>query len=254
MKKIILAIGLFTGLSFAATAQSNADQLKKCIQLATLGQCKEALGIVQGLLKQDSNNISYLEYNSYLLAKVWHDKEVDESQSTPYYNTALYLAKKALKKDSGDAEAHYAYAFVVGSLNEFASHKQQIANAKIMKDEIDKCLKKDPGHSGAYHLLGRWCRRLAEFSGVEKFAVKALYGASLPEATYQDAVNAFEKAVVYSPDYLIHQYELANTYYEMDKYSDAKIWLQKIIGNTTYKGDDAQNVKDKAKKLLAKMD
>jgi len=53
---------------------------------------------------------------------------------------------------------------------------------------------------------------------------------------------------------LIHQYELANTYYEMDKYSDAKIWLQKIIGNTTYKGDDAQNVKDKAKKLLAKMD
>jgi tetratricopeptide (TPR) repeat protein len=205
------------------------------------------------LLKKDSSNVQYVEYTSFSLAKVWHDKEVGEDQSMPYYNKALYLAKKALKLDSNSAEAHYAYAFTIGVINEYASNKQQIANAKVMKDEIDKCLKLNPHHDGAYHLLGRWSRRMAEFNGVEKFAVKTLYGATLPEATYQDAANAFEKAYVYAPDYLLHQYELAYTYYEMNKYADAKTWLNQIINNTTYKGDDAQVVKDRSKKLLDKM-
>ena len=253
MKKTSILLFLLAGLSLSTIGQNNADELKKSVQLAGLGQCTEALTIIQSLLKQDSNNVKYLEYNSYILAKVWHDKELSESETMPYYNKALYMAKKALKIDSSDAESHYAYAFTVGIINEFASHKQQIANAKIMKDEIDKCLKLNPHHSGAYHLLGRWCRRLAEFNGVEKFAVKTMYGATLPEASYQDAVNAFEKAILYSPDYLIHMYELGYTYYEMDKYADAKVWLQQAINNTTYKGDDSQHVKDKCKKLLDKM-
>lgn len=253
MKKTTTVIlALFTGL--CAMAQSNADLMKQGLTLRNAGRSKEALVIFQGLLKQDSNNVAYVEYTSYLIAKVWHDKtDIDASTAAPYYNQALYLAKKAVKLDSNSAEAHYAFAFAVGVINETASNKQQIANAKIMKDQIDACLKRNPHHGGAYHLLGRWCRRLAEFNGVEKFAVKTLYGATLPEATYKDAADAFEKAIVYEPDWLIHYYELAYTYYEMDKYADAKVWLNQAISNTTFKGDDAQDVKDKCKKLLAKL-
>ncbi len=253
MKKIFFALTVL-GFSTTLIAQTNADLMKKALVMRNAGLSKDALAIFQGLLKQDSANINYLQYTSYLIAKVWHDKtDVDASVCAPYYNQALYLAKKALKVDSTSGEANYAYAFAVGVINETASNKQQIANAKIMKDHIDKCLKVIPHHGGAYHLLGRWCRRLAEFNGVEKFAVKTLYGATLPDATFKDAADAFEKAIVAEPDWLIHYYELAYTYYEMDKYADAKVWLNQAMANTTFKGDDAQDVKDKCKKLLAKL-
>jgi tetratricopeptide (TPR) repeat protein len=237
----------------SAIGQSNADLLKKGLYLRSAGKCKDALAIFQPLLQKDSNNVAYLQYTANLLAKVWHDKEVDENECTPYYIKAIYLAKKAIKIDSTSAEAHYAYAFAVGVLNEYASHKQQIANGKLMKDEIDKCLKLNPNHAGAYHLLGRWSRRMAEFNGFEKLMVKTLYGASLPEATYKDAADAFQKAIVYEPEYLVHQYELAYTYHEMDKDVDAQVWLQHAINDVSYKGDDADNVKDKCRKLLAKI-
>jgi tetratricopeptide (TPR) repeat protein len=252
LKKITI---ILTSVAFCLSAlgQDNADLLKKGLELRKTGKSNEALVIFQSLLKQDSSNINYLQYTSYLIAKVWHDKELDESACVPYYNQAVYLAKKAIKIDSTSAEAHYAYAFSVGVLNEYASHKQQIANGKLMKDEIDKCLKLNPHHGGAYHLLGRWSRRMAEFNGFEKFMVKTIYGATLPEATYKDAVDAFQNAILYEPDHLIHQYELAFTYHEMDKDADAKIWLQRAINDTSYKGDDADNVKEKCRKLLEKL-
>lgn len=210
---------------------------------------KDALPVFQGLLKSDSSNVNYLAYTAYLYAKVWHDQSTDEDKNAPYYNKALYLAKKAVKTDSNNAEAHYAYAFAVGVINENASHKQQIANAKLMKTEIDKCLKLNPHHAGAYHILGRWYERLAELNGLERFAMKTFYGSSLPEATYQDAEGAFEKAFLYDPDYILHQYELAVLYHKMDKNADAKVWLQKAI-QANYTGDDAADTKAKCQKLL----
>ena len=213
---------------------------------------KDALPIFESLLKQDSTNLNYLQYTSYLYAKVWHDNSTDEDKSVPYYNKAYYLAKKAISKDSNSDEAHYALAFAIGVLNENAGHKQQIANAKTMKIEIDKCLKLNPHHAGAYHLLGRWYERLAELNGLERFAMKTFYGSSLPEATYADAQGAFEKAYIYEPDYILHQYELAVVYHKMDKDADAKIWLQKAL-QATYTGDDATDTKAKCQKLLDKI-
>ncbi len=246
-KVLILSLLLSAGIVFG---QSTGELYQKGMQLRAERHYKDALPIFEGLLKGDSTNINYVQYTSYLYAKVWHDEAPDADKSAIYYNKAYYLAKKAIKMDSNSAEAHYALAFAIGVLNENASHKQQIANAKTMKIEIDKCLALSPHHAGAYHLLGRWYRRLAELGSLERFAMKTFYGSSLPEATNQDAANAFEKAFLYEPDYILHQYELAVTYHKMGKDADAKIWLQKAI-NATYTGDDAADTKDKCKKLLS---
>jgi tetratricopeptide (TPR) repeat protein len=253
LRKIALVLGYIICSISLAIGQSNSDLVKKGIELRSSGKYTDALAIFQPLLQKDSSNVVYLQYTSYLLGKVWHEKELDENECLPYYYRAEYLAKKAIKIDSNSAEAHYAYAFALGIINEYASHKQQIANGKTMKDEIDKCLRLNPHHAGAYHLLGRWSRRMAEFNGFEKLMVKTLYGATLPEATYKDAADAFQKAIVYEPDYLLHQYELAYTYHEMDKDVDAQVWLQHAINDVSYKGDDANNVKDKCRKLLQKI-
>lgn len=140
-------------------------------------------------------------------------------------------------------------AFVIGVINENASTKEQIANASKMKKEIDKCLALDSHNAGAYHLLGRWYRRLAELNGLERLAMKAFYGSNLPEATYEDALKAFENAYVIEPDYILHQYEIAYTYHEMGKDIDAKIWISKAL-HANYTGDDAKDTRQKCNDLL----
>jgi tetratricopeptide (TPR) repeat protein len=161
-----------------------------------------------------------------------------------------YLAKKSLKLDTNNPESHYAYAFSIAVISENASHKQQISIAGIMKTELDKTLKLNPHHAGAYHLLGRWFDKLASFSSIEKLAVKVLYGATLPEGTYAQATAAYEKAILYEPDYILHQYELAKIYHKMHKDADAEVWLNNAI-KSTYAGDDANKVKDECRKLLS---
>ena len=216
------------------------------------GQFHSALAIFKLLLSKDSNNTAYLDYTAVLTCKTLHDDTKPDNPPIDQYKHMEYLAKKSLKLDTTNAESHYAYAFAIGVISEYASHKQQIAIAGIMKTELDKTLKLNPHHAGAYHLLGRWFSKLAEFNSMEKLAVKVLYGTSLPEGTFAEAAAAYEKAVLYEPDYILHQYELALTYHKMGKDADAKVWLQNAL-KSAYAGDDAQQVKDHCSKLLGEL-
>jgi regulator of microtubule dynamics protein 3 len=251
--KIVATV--FVLLSFISVngySQSNADLYKTAVSMRSKGQFHNALAIFKMLLSRDSTNTAYLDYTAVLTCKTLHDDSKPDNPPIDAYKHCEYLALKSLKLDSNNAESHYAYAFAIGVISEYASHKQQIAIAGVMKHELDKCLKLNPHHAGAYHLLGRWYSKLAEFNAMEKLAVKVLYGTSLPEGTFAEAAAAYEKAVVYEPDYILHQYELAVTYHKMGKDADAKVWLQNAI-NSTYAGDDAQQVKASCRKLLAQL-
>ncbi len=246
-KYLVWAFSLIASFGYS---QGTAQLFQTGLKYEAQYHFKDALPVFESLLKSDSGDTRYLSNCAYLYAKVWHDQTTaTDEERTAAYNIALYLAKKAIKADSNNAEAHYATAFAIGVLNENAGSKEQIANAKAMKTEIDKCLKSDPRHAGAYHLLGRWYRRLAELNGFERFAMKTFYGTSLPQATLQDAINAFEHAYIYQPGYILHQYEMAFTYHEMGKDADAKIWLNMAI-KADYAGDDAADTKIKCRKLL----
>jgi regulator of microtubule dynamics protein 3 len=231
-------------------SQNNADLYKTAVNLRTKGQFHSALAIFKLLLSRDSTNTAYLDYTAVLTCKTLHDDAKPDNPPLDQYRHCEYLAKKSLKLDSNNAESHYAYAFAIAVISEYASHKQQITIAGIMKQELDKTLKLNPHHAGAYHLLGRWFDKLASFNSVEKLAVKVLYGATLPEGTYAQAAAAYEKAILYEPDYILHQYELAVIYHKMGKDAEAKVWLQNAI-NSTYAGDDAEQVKTNCRKLLA---
>lgn len=251
--KIFLSgVIVLSSLSGFSQTASNDDLFKTAVMLRTKGQYHNSLAIFKLLLSRDSNNASYLDYVSSLTCKTLHDDSKPDNPPIDAYKHCEYLAKKAIKLDSNNPESHYAYAFTIGVISEYASHKQQIDIAGIMKQELDKCLKLNPHHAGAYHLLGRWFDKLASFNSVEKMAVKVLYGATLPEGTYAQAAAAYEKSVVYEPDYPLHKYELASTYHKMGKDADAKLWLQNAI-NSPYAGDDAAHVKASCQKLLAQL-
>lgn len=251
MKKIAtFALLLITCLS--AAAQSNDDLYAKAFKLKTEYKYKDAFPLFQALCKADSNNVNYVQYASYCYSKYGYYYVVAEAEKMKYYKTAEYLAKKAIKLSETSADAHYAYAMALGRINENASSKQKIANAKLIKAQVDRAIALNPKLAGAYHILGRWHRTIAGFSAIEKAMINSFFGGVPPGGSYDDAIKAFMAAIAIEPKYMNHQYELAETYYEMGKEVEAKLWAKKALEITPTNDDDIKAKKD-CEALLKKL-
>jgi tetratricopeptide (TPR) repeat protein len=248
MKKLFIAAAL---ICTSAIAQTNDEQYQKAYKLKLEFKYKEAFPLFQTLLKSDSNNVNYVQCASYCYSK-YGFYYTPEAEKMKYYKTAEYLAIKAIKLKEASADAHFAYAMALGRINENASNKQKIANAKLIKSEVDRAIALNPRLAGAYHILGRWNRTIASFNGVEKIMINSFFGGVPPGGSYDDAVKAFMLAVSIEPKYMNHQYELAETYHEMGKDADAKVWAQNALKITPSNDDDIK-AKTDCEALLKKL-
>ena len=251
MKKLI-AILFVIITSLSIVAQTNEEQYAKALKLKVEFKYKEAFPLFQVLLKADSSNVNYLQCASYCYSKYGYYYVPAEAEKMKYYKTAEYLAKKAIKGNEASADAHYAYAMALGRINENASSKQKIANAKLIKAQCDRAIALNPKLSGAYHILGRWHRTIAGFNAIEKAMINSFFGGVPPGGSYDDAVKSFMTAISLEPKYMNHQYELAQTYYEMGKTVEAKLWAKKALEIIPSNEDDIKAKKD-CEELLKKL-
>ena len=251
MKKITFVF-LLTVTAISTHAQSMQELYDKAYKLKTEYRYKEAFPLFQALVKLDSNNANYLQYASYCYSKFGYYYAAEKDKQT-YYKTAGYLARKSLKINEASADAHYAYAMALGRINENASSKQKIANAKLIKSECDRAIALNPKLAGAYHILGRWHRTIAGFNSFEKAMINSFFGGVPPGGSYEDAIKSFMTAISLEPKYMNHQYELAETYYEMGKEVEAKLWAKKALEITPSNDDDVKAKKD-CEALLKKLE
>lgn len=254
-KNIILILIFSTVIRFGSLAQTYDDMYHKALNYRDNFKYVEALAYFQVLLKTDSANLSYLTNTSLLLSKVGY-LQPDEKKKFECFHVAEYLAKKAIATDTRNGSAHYAYALALARLNENAGTKQKVANAKLIKSEAETCLKYNPEHPGAYHVLGRWNRTVAGFGSIEKLAVNALYGGMPSGGSYDESIDAFKKAIKYEPNYILHYYELALSYLEKDGSKSgkesAKFYLKKLLTLPNQTPDDP-DTKRKSDALLKKL-
>ncbi|MCW3104393.1 MAG: hypothetical protein JWO09_2833 [Bacteroidetes bacterium] len=251
MKKIT-GIALIILSCFTVSVMAQNDELyNKAYKLKVEYKYKEAFPLFQTLLKSDSNNVNYLQYGSYCYSKYGY-YYAPEAEKMKYYKSAEWLALKAIKKNEASADAHYAYAMALGRINENASSKQKIANAKLIKAQVDRSIALNPKQAGAYHILGRWHRTIAGFNAIEKAMINSFFGGVPPGGSYEDAIKAFMTAIALEPKYMNHQYELAQTYYDMGKSVEAKLWAQKALEITPSNEDDIKAKKD-CEALLKKL-
>jgi tetratricopeptide (TPR) repeat protein len=233
--------------------QNTKDVFEKALTLKTENKYKEALPYFQALIKVDSSNIDFLSHGSQVYTRFGYLYMKSESEKQKYFQTGSYLAQKAIAKDDKNAEAHYAYALALGRINENASSKQKIANAKLIRKEVDRAIELNPKQAGAYHILGRWHATIAGFNGVEKVMINSFFGGVPPGGSYTDAIKCFQTAIGLEPKNMIHQFELANTYYAMGNKVNAKIWLDKAMALPIVSDDD-KITSDKCKELKKKLD
>jgi len=252
MKKnrfLLLPILLLSGALFS---QNTKDVYDKAIVLKNEFKYKEAMPYFQALIRVDSSNLDFLANGSQVYTRFGYLYMKSESEKQKYFHTGEYLAKKAIAKDEKNAEAHYAYALALGRINENESSKTKIANAKLIRKEVDRAIELNPKQAGAYHILGRWHATIAGFNAVEKAMINTFFGGVPPGGSYDDAVKCFQTAISLEPKNMIHQYELANTYYAMGKKDLAKTWLEKAMAIPVISDDDkitSEKCTDLKKKL-----
>ena len=254
MKHLKKIFYLFIFLCSNVIAQNDEQYILAC-KLQNESRFEESLAIFQKLLKADSSKAEYLYHTSFLLSKLGN-RQKDEAVRQEYFHRAEYFARKSISIAPDNAETHYTYVLALGRINEYASTKQKIANAKLIKSECDLGLKLNPKHSGIYHILGRWHRTIAGFNFIEKGMINAFFGGVPQGGSYKDAIDCFSKAVLLEPSYMLHQFELAQTYYERgegDDYILCKIWCKKVLAMSIVDEDD-RRTQEKAKALLKKVE
>lgn len=252
MKRSFFLFLLFSGNVFSQTPD---EQFRKAVKLKNESRFEESLAVFQQLLKNDSSRAEYLYNTSFLYSKLGN-RQKEESVRLSYFQIAEYMAKKSIAVDPNNAEGRYTYVLALGRMNENASSRQKISNGKLIKSECETGLKLNPRHSGIYHILGRWHRTVAGFNFVEKGMINAFYGGVPEGGSYKDAVECFSKAVLIDPGYMLHKFELAQTYYERgegDDYLLCKIWCKKVLEMTPVDSDD-RLTQERARKLLEKID
>ncbi|XP_033127762.1 regulator of microtubule dynamics protein 3-like [Anneissia japonica] len=171
--------------------------------------------------------------------------ETEEQKKLLYEGSEV--AKKALTYDNKSADAHKWFALLIGSLADFETTAQKIANGFLFKEHILKAIELRPTEAYLYNFYGRWCYEVAMLSWWEKRAAQAIYG-SLPESTIDEALSNFLKAEEIDPGfYNANALMIAKCYIQKREYTKVAGWLDKAI---SIGGETADELKARTEATL----
>jgi len=118
--------------------------------------------------------------------------------------------------------------------------------SKEIKKEADLAIKYNQNNDIAYHVLGRWNRKIANLSFIEKGFADLFLGGVPQGATNDEAIRNFKKAIEINPTYINHYLELGITYEMMDNDRQAIEAFKKCLDL------ELSSAKDKEHKDIAK--
>jgi tetratricopeptide (TPR) repeat protein len=166
------------------------------------------------------------------------------------FERALADAETAVKADTTSAQAHLALAIAEGRVALDAGTRERIKRSRAVRRHADRALALDSTLSAAYHVRGRWHYEVASLGFFERAIVNTVYG-GLPDASYESAVDDFERAIRYE-DAVVHHLELGRTYLKLDQREKARAELQAALALPNDNPDDP-GYKDQARKLLERI-
>ena len=200
---------------------------------------QEALALFQQAAQVDPNDaeivlrISQQYSNLIAVAK-------SPTQAGEYAKRSLDEAKQAVVLAPQNEKAHLALAVAYGRLTDFVDNRTKVEYSRQVKAEAGKALELDPGDDFAWHVLGRWNYAVATLNPVLKLIARFVYG-GMPDASLQEAVKDYTKAIDLAPQRVIHHHELARTYVALGDMDDArKEWQTEV----TLKPEDNEGVND----------
>lgn len=174
---------------------------------------------------QEAFNLDSLNYESnWKLSRAFVDigETMEGDERAEYFKDAEKYARQAVKIDSTGSKGHLQLAVALGRVALDAGAKERVRMSKEIKRQVDLAIKYDPKDDIAYHVLGRWNRKLANLSWIETTFANMFLGGIPDEATDENAVKCFKKAIELNPNHINHHLELGITYEMMGMEEEAR--------------------------------
>lgn len=240
---------IFLFLATVLLAQDNADSFIKKGDNAFGGfDNPTALENYKDAVKIDPNSYEANWKLSRAYVDVGEAIE-DEDKRAEYYRESEILARKAIEINPQGSDGHLYLSIALGRVALDAGAKQRIKMSKEIKKEADLAISYNQNNDIAYHVLGRWNRKIANLSFIEKGFADLFLGGVPEGATNEAAVENFKKAIEINPTYINHYLELGITYEMMDNEKLAIEAFQKCLELEMSAAKDNQH-KDIAKEHL----
>jgi tetratricopeptide (TPR) repeat protein len=225
-----LAVGALVGPAPSAAQSSTSaplpdSSLALVDTLRAQGDFREALSRMSNLRARHGDDVELLWRMSFTrvdIAKTLDAKNARQQQ----YEQALQLAEAALAADASNAHVHLAKAVVEGRMALDAGTQERVERSRLVKKHADRAIELDSTLDGAYHTRARWNREVSDLNFFERAVVKTVYG-GLPQASFQQAVRDFKRAIELSNE-RFHHLELGKTYVKMEEYDKAREQLQTV--------------------------
>ena len=177
------------------------------------------------------------------------EKLSDTKERRSYYEKGYEYAQKAVGINPDGSKGHLFLSIAIGRVALDAGAKERVQLSKEVKREVDKALAIDPQDDVAWHVLGRWHRRLSRLSWIEKNFANMFLGGVPKEASLENAVDCFQKAIQLNPSHINHHLELAITYEKMGKKDLAVAAYKKVLELPLRDADDEDHKKEAEERL-----
>lgn len=215
--------------SYATCASVPADELiKEANQLYKQYKDREALEKFQMVLLQQPSHYEAL-YKTSLLNTRMGLRYADETEKLEYLTAAKGYAEMALAANEEGADSHYAFALAVHNLSIVTGTKERILNIRLVKRHLEKALRLNPLHAGAWQLLGRWHYKVANFNVLEKAAAEVLINGVPRGASNEKAIEAIHQSITYDPRNISGYHDLAIIYRDMNMKAESVAVLQNAL-------------------------
>jgi len=199
MKKLVLSSFCVALLVNFALADETIDLLARGDSLMSVYEYQAAGETFGQAVALDSSSVeaNWKLANSLNLFAELQPKE----NQLDLYEKASQAAERAIALDSLQPEGHFQLARSLGKIALFKGVFKSIGLAKRVKKEAELTLELAPDHDGAYHILGRWHREVAQKPKFLRIPM------GLGEADKKKGLPLLEKAVEIRPEFIHHRLE-----------------------------------------------
>jgi tetratricopeptide (TPR) repeat protein len=198
---------------------------------------KAALDYYSGALQMDTTSYEAAWKLSRAYADVG-ENFTDKDKRHEYFLNAEKYARKAVALNPDGSKGHLYLAIAVGRVALDSSKKEQVRLSKEVKSEVDKALELNPNDGIAWHVLGRWNRKMATLGWIQRKFANIFLGGVPKDASLDSSVLDFKRAIKLDPGHINNYLELGITYDEMKEKDKAREMFQKVLELPKTSADD----------------
>jgi hypothetical protein len=164
---------------------------------------------------------------------------------------AIGYANRAVALAPQNAMSHLAMAVCYGRMAPLLDNRTKIAYSRLVKEHADQALALDPNNDLTYNILGSWNYELAGLNPLLRALAGMIYG-QLPDASYEDSVKDFEKAIQLNPNRLANHIGLGRALAALGDTAEAKKEIELGLSMPNQEKDDPY-VKAQGRETLRKI-